>query len=73
MYIQNVTTIGPVVSEITCLIKMDTDTRQTAGNGRPLFSYSRDHDTPRKYESRNSAGGLDYNTSLAYTREVKMI
>ena len=29
-YIQSLTTIGPAsVSEITCLIKMDTDTRQT--------------------------------------------
>ena len=29
MSIQNLTTIGPVVSEITCILKMDTDTRQT--------------------------------------------
>ena len=28
-YIQNLTTIGRVVSKITRLIKMDTDTRQT--------------------------------------------
>ena len=41
MYIQNLTTIGPVVSEIMWLIKIDTDDRQTGGNGRPLFAYSR--------------------------------
>ena len=29
MYIQNLATIGLAVSEITCLIKVDTDTRQT--------------------------------------------
>ena len=51
---------------------MDTDTKQTDGNGRPLFSYSRGHDTSKKYESGNSADGLDYYTSLAYAREVKM-
>ena len=28
-YVINLTTIGPAVSEITYLIKMDTDTRQT--------------------------------------------
>ena len=44
IYIHNLTTIGPAVSEVTCLIKMDTDTRQTNrqtnGNGKLLFSYS---------------------------------
>ena len=29
IYIQSLTTIARAVSEITCLIKMDTDTRQT--------------------------------------------
>ena len=29
IYIQNVTTLSPVVSEITCSVKMDADTRQT--------------------------------------------
>ena len=28
-YVQNLATIGPVVSKITCLVKMDLDTRQT--------------------------------------------
>ena len=27
--IQNLTTIGPAVSDITCLTKLDTDTRET--------------------------------------------
>ena len=34
MYIQNLTTIGPIVSEIICLIKIRTD-------GRPSSAYSR--------------------------------
>ena len=29
IYAQNLSTIGPVVSEITCLIKNDTDDRET--------------------------------------------
>ena len=37
IYIQNLTTISPTVSEITSLIKMDTNTRQTHRNGRQLF------------------------------------
>ena len=64
-------------SEITCLIKMETDTRQTDrhtdGNGRLLFSYSRGYETSRKYKNVNSSNGLDYYTSLAYAREVKEI
>ena len=46
IYVQNLTTIGPVVSEIMCLrLKIDTDRQadrqideQTDGNGRPVFS-----------------------------------
>ena len=45
IYIPNLTTVGPTVSEINCLIKMDADTthtqrerdKQTDGNGRLLF------------------------------------
>ena len=59
---QNLTTIGPAFSEITCLIKMDTnrqtnrqtDTQthiQADGYGRVLFSYCRGHETSRKYKS----------------------
>ena len=32
MYKQNMTTIGPVVSEITCLIKMDIDRQTETGD-----------------------------------------
>ena len=45
--------------------------RQVDGNGRLLFSYCRRHETSRKPESGHSSDGLDYNTSFAYTREVK--
>ena len=45
--------------------------RQTE-TGDNFFSYFRGHDMSRKYESGNSAGGLDYYTSLAYAREVKI-
>ena len=45
IYIQNLTTI---VSEITCLIKMDTDVRQTDrqtdGKGILVFSYFRGYE-----------------------------
>ena len=53
MYIQNLAIIGPVLSEIMRLIKIDTDDRQSDGKGRPLFGYSRGHETSRKYESGN--------------------
>ena len=43
--------------------------RQTDGNGRPIFSYSRGHDLWRKYESSQSPHELDNNTSLDYTSE----
>ena len=73
--IQNLTTMGPVVSEIT-LIETDTNARQTdkriVGNGKLLFSYSRGHELSRKYKSGHSSDGLDYYTSLAYAREVKV-
>ena len=39
----------------------------TDGNGRPISSYSRNHERSRKRKIRHSANGLDYNTSLAYT------
>ena len=68
------TTIGPAVSEITCLITMDTDRqvdRQTNRNGRLLFSYCRGHELSKKHKSGNSSDGLDYYTSLVYDREVK--
>ena len=42
--------------------------RQTDGNGRLLFSYSRGHETSRKYKSAHSSDGLDYYTSLDYLR-----
>ena len=64
-------TIGPVVSEIISLTKIDMDGGQT--DGRPIFSYSWGHKRPRKYESSQVLDGLDYNTSLAYTREVKVL
>ena len=66
-------TIGPVVSEIICLTKIETNggqtyrhiDRQTDGNEIPMFLYFRSHDTSRKC-------GLDHKTSLAYAREVKI-
>ena len=33
--------------------------------------YSRGHETSRKHASSQSSDGLNYNTSLAYAREVK--
>ena len=41
-----------------------TDRRQTDGNGKPTFSYSRDYETLRK------RGPCYIHISLAYTREV---
>ena len=49
--IRNLTTIGPVVSEIMCLITSNTYDRQTDGNGRHRFSCSRGHETSRKDDS----------------------
>ena len=54
------------------IVDGDTDTRQTDGNRRMLFSYSRGHETSRKCKSGHSTNGLDYYTSLAYAREVKI-
>ena len=45
--------------------------RQIDGNGKPISSYSRGHERSRKRKSRESADGLDCNTSFAYAREVK--
>ena len=72
-----------MVSEITCVIKFDTDDKQTdrqtdrqdrrtdEGKREITFSHSRDHETSRIHESGKSPYGLDYYTSLAYAREVK--
>ena len=72
IYIQNLTAIGRVVSEIICGTKNDINDRGTDGNGRSFFSGSMDHETSRKHESGNSSNGSSYNTSLAYTREVEI-
>ena len=65
--------MGLVVSEIICLIKIRTDDRQTDGNGRSIFSYSRSHATSEeKPKSCQSPAGFDYNISLASAREVKI-
>ena len=66
----NLTTIGPVVSEIISLTKIDTDNRQTAGNGRKFFSHSWGHEASRKHESGQSSDGLYYNTSFTCVPEV---
>ena len=47
--------------------------RQADGNEKHISSYSRGHERLRKHKSRESPDGLDYNTSLAYTREVKIL
>ena len=52
-YIQNFTIIGPVVSEIICLEKIDTDDRQTDGNGRPFFLYSKGIKRREKMKAAN--------------------
>ena len=58
------TTIGPVVSKIICLIKIQTDGRQSAdrqtdrqtdGNRRPISSYSKGHKRSEKHKSRSMA------------------
>ena len=67
VYIQNVTTIGPLVSETTCPISHPTD-RQTY---KQTNIRKRETTSSRKYESGKSAEGLDYYTSLAYAQEVK--
>ena len=36
-----------------------------------MFLYSRGHKPSRKGKGNQSSDGLDYNTSLAYAREVK--
>ena len=59
IYKQNLTTIGPVVSEITCLIKMDTDTRQIDRRTDKQTDRQTDRQTDGKYESGNSADELD--------------
>ena len=67
LYIQNLITTGPAISEILSLIKIGTHRqtdRQTDGKGRPLFYYSRSHETPRKHESDKISDGFDYYTSL---------
>ena len=46
--------------------------RQTDNNRRPMFSYSWGRNPLRKYENSLWPDGLDYHTSLAYAREVKM-
>ena len=72
-YTSNFMTIGPVVSEIICLITIDThDRQQTEGNGRPLLSYSRSHEMARKHESSQSPVGPYYNAFFAYALEVKI-
>ena len=44
---------------------------QTDGNGRPISSYSRCHETSRKHKIANHS--IDnYNISLACAREVKV-
>ena len=45
--------------------------RQTNENLRPIFSYSRGHETLRKYESCQSPDALNYNTFSACVRELK--
>ena len=83
--IQNLMKVGPAVSELICLTKIETDGAGGQadrlkhsethilrnGNGRPIFSYSWGHDPSRKYESNQSPNGLDYNTSLACAHEAK--
>ena len=71
-YIQNLSTIGLVVQETTCLIKIDTAARQTHGNGRSLFSYS------RGYEASENMKGASYpmdsfRNTLPYAGEVKSV
>ncbi|KAJ3649218.1 hypothetical protein Zmor_020971 [Zophobas morio] len=64
------TTIGSVDSEITCLIKIQSDGRQTERQMEMdylLFPTQ----TCRKQKSSQSPDGLDYTTSLAYIQEVK--
>ena len=39
-------------------------------NERPIYSYSRSHETFREHRSSQSSNELDYNTSLAYVLEV---
>ena len=86
IYIQNLITIGRVVSKIY-LIKIRTvgrqadrqtgrqadrqPNRETGGNVRLISSYSRDREVWRKHMSMKSTNTLDYSTSLAFAREVK--
>ena len=70
--------IGPVVSEIICLIKIDTEELRQPANRQidrrkrgSMFSHSRDHETSRKHESSQSFDRLVY--SLGYPREIKGI
>ena len=52
LYVQKLATIGSVVSEITCLIKINTDARQTdiQTYRQTTFSYSSDHEMFGKYK-----------------------
>ena len=43
----------------------------STGNERPMFSYYRSHETLRSHKSSQSPDELDYNTSLAYARDIK--
>ena len=67
MYIQNLTTIGPVVSEIMCLVKIDTDDRESGRqideNGRPL-----DHYTSIAY-----AQGVKIKKKVSYSKTFRIV
>mgnify|MGYP005985441707 CR=1 FL=1 len=74
---QNLTTIGPVVLEIICLIKIGTERQtdeqregQTDRRGRLIFSHSKSHDTSRKHEDDHPIDRSMNNTSLAYARDL---
>ena len=69
IYVQNLATTDPVVSENICLIKIDTDRQtdrgQTDGNGRPRFSY------PSRSWSKNTPFLSYFN--LKYFRVTKHV
>ena len=48
IYVQNLTTIGPVVTGIVYFDKNDIWNGQINGNRRPMFLYSKSHGTSKK-------------------------
>ena len=73
IYIQNLTTIDPAVSEITCLIKIDTDTRQIGRRKRETTFFVSSVGIMKRQENIKMAIRLldSITTSLAYASGSK--